>query len=92
MPRQKYGGRKKGTPNKRTLLVKERLDNLGLDPIEEMAKLYYEVRETDLRLACALLKELAQYFYPKRRAIDVALETQQEPIQVISLIAPPRSD
>lgn len=87
----KTGGRKAGTPNKRTLLVKERLENLGLDPIEEMVHLYREVRDSDSRLAVMLLKELAQYVHPKRKAIEVALETEQEPIKVISLVAP-RSD
>ncbi len=36
---QKTGGRKAGTPNKRTLDVIERLDQLGCDPIEGMAKI-----------------------------------------------------
>lgn len=32
-------GRKKGTPNKRTLALKERMAELGCDPIEFMAKI-----------------------------------------------------
>jgi len=34
----KTGGRKPGTPNKRTVEVQERLAALGCDPIEAMAK------------------------------------------------------
>lgn len=85
MARQKYGGRAKGTPNKRTALVKERLDGLGLDPIEGMVELYREVRETDLRLAVMILKELCQYCYPKRKAVEIAVETENEPINEIAL-------
>jgi hypothetical protein len=36
---RKTGGRTAGTPNKRTLDVIERLDELGCDPIEGMAKI-----------------------------------------------------
>jgi hypothetical protein len=33
----RYGGRVKGTPNKSSLLVKEALEQLGVDPIEVLA-------------------------------------------------------
>jgi len=36
---RKTGGRKKGTPNKKTQEVIERLKELGCDPIEGMAKI-----------------------------------------------------
>ena len=83
MARAKTGGRKKGTPNKRTLLVQERLAKCGLDPIEEMANLYFEARETDLRLAAGILKELCQYVHPKRKAVEVALENPHVPNEIV---------
>ncbi len=36
---KKYGGRKVGTPNKRSLEIADQLKALGCDPIEGMAKL-----------------------------------------------------
>ena len=36
-PGERRGGRKKGTPNKETRTLQEKLDSLGCDPIEGMA-------------------------------------------------------
>src|SRR5690349_18425261 len=36
-PGERRGGRKKGTPNRSTVAIHEKLDRLGLDPIEGMA-------------------------------------------------------
>jgi hypothetical protein len=36
---RKTGGRVAGTPNRRTIEVIERLESLGCDPIEGMAKI-----------------------------------------------------
>lgn len=78
---QKTGGRKAGTPNKRSLEVAERLADMGIDPIERLA-LIAQMAEQDaqaaedgarlphLQLAKDCYKELAQYVAPKRKAVE----------------------
>jgi hypothetical protein len=65
----KTGGRKAGTPNKRTLDVIERLDELGCDPIEGMAKIALDP-QNPIELRARMFSDLAQYVAPKRRAVD----------------------
>jgi hypothetical protein len=66
---RKTGGRTKGTPNKRTQDVTERLAVLGCDPIEGMARIAMDEANTP-ELRGRMYAELAQYVAPKRRAID----------------------
>ena len=71
-PSRKTGGRVKGTPNKKTLEVIERLKELKCDPIEGMAKIAQTALDAgDLPLAGQMYKELAQYVAPKRKAVEV---------------------
>lgn len=71
MPRPKTGGRKAGTPNKRTATVEEKLAALGCDPIEGMAKIAMDPA-TDVAVRVQVLKELAQYVTPKRKSIELS--------------------
>lgn len=79
---RKTGGRKAGTPNKRSQEVAEKLEHMGVDPIERLA-LIAEMAEQDaqmaenpkdrlphLQLAKDCHKELAQYVAPKRKAVE----------------------
>lgn len=69
---KKTGGRKKGTPNKKTSTIQEKLDALDCDPIIAMVKLAKEAHQGgDLPLAGSMYKELAQYVYPKRKAVEL---------------------
>src|SRR5687768_1600394 len=68
---QKTGGRTAGTPNKRTLDVIERLDQLGCDPIEGMAKIALDPLNP-VELRARMFSDLAQYVAPKRRAVEHA--------------------
>ena len=87
--RKKTGGRKAGTPNKKTQIVEEILNAIGCNPIENLARIAngepmrslvalnkdsgdYVVDEVPPTLEQRLTanKELAQYIYPKRKAID----------------------
>ncbi len=82
MGRQKPigSGRKVGTPNKRTKTIEEKLEAMGCDPIEAMARLAMDENEpTALRFAA--LKELAQYVAPKRKAVEVS--SSREPFVVV---------
>jgi len=62
-------GRQKGTLNKRTQTAIELMDASGKDPIEFMIEL---MGNEDKHLAFAAAKELAQYKYSKRRAIEIS--------------------
>src|SRR5438477_7927370 len=65
----KTGGRQKGTPNKATLAINEKLVELGCDPIAILARICMnEKSPLDARIRCAV--ELSSYVYPKRRPLD----------------------
>jgi len=64
-------GRPKGSANKRTQEVIEKLEALGCDPIVGMAKIAMD-KNADLQLRGSMYKELAQYVYPKRKAVEVS--------------------
>lgn len=65
------GGRQKGTPNKKTQLVIDRLSELQCNPIEGMIRIaQYAESAGELTIALSAYKELAQYCYPKRKAVD----------------------
>jgi hypothetical protein len=66
---RKTGGRTAGTPNKRTAEVVERLEALGCDPIEGMARLAMDAANAP-ELRGRMFSELAQYVAPKRKAIE----------------------
>jgi len=73
----KTGGRKAGTPNKRTAEVIEKLEALGCDPIQGMARIAMD--ETNApELRGRMYAELAQYVYPKRRAMDLKTDRQDD--------------
>jgi hypothetical protein len=58
-----------GTPNKATLAVTERLEAIGCDPIEGMARIAMNPKNpADLR--GRMYAELAQYIAPKRKALE----------------------
>ncbi|MGE3992929.1 hypothetical protein [Pseudorhodoplanes sp.] len=73
-------GRKAGTPNKRTKTIEEKLEAMGCDPIEAMARLAMDENESST-LRFAALKELAQYVAPKRKAVEVS--SAQEPFVIV---------
>ncbi len=65
----KTGGRKKGTPNKSSLAILEKLAELGCDPIAILARICMnEKSPLDARIRCAI--ELSSYVYAKRRPLD----------------------
>lgn len=65
----KTGGRKRGTPNKRTLEIADKLAALGCDPIEILASVCMDEKAPlEARIRCAI--ELASYTYPKRKPLE----------------------
>lgn len=90
MPRPKglpkTGARLRGTPNRATEALCQRLATLGCDPREGLAKIASgPATEPSLRVRC--FAELAQYVYPKRRAVDLAsAEASKMKILVVEYI------
>jgi hypothetical protein len=68
-PGERRGGRKRGSPNRRTLDVIEKLAALECDPIAGMARIAMN-KENPLDIRARMFSELAQYVAPKRKAIE----------------------
>jgi len=66
---RKTGGRTKGTPNKKTLDVIERLEELGCDPIEGMAKIAMD-DAVPIEVRARMYSERAGCVAPKRKAVE----------------------
>ncbi len=78
-------GRPKGSKNKHTLAVIDRLEVLGCDPIEGMAKIAMD-EGADPSLRAQMYKELAQYIAPKRKAAEMQAEGQLSLVDIIQSI------
>lgn len=82
-------GRKKGTPNKKTLLLVEELQKHEIDPIEiirqaidELDNIVTHDPETQVSLARTRAQigiELLSYIYPKRKSIET-IEVEATPV------------
>lgn len=73
---KKTGGRVKGTPNKATQEIIDKLKELDCDPIAGLARIaQLAMDEADLKTAKDAYKELAQYIAPKRKQVEVEVET-----------------
>lgn len=82
----KTGGRVKGTPNKKTQAVLDKLEAADHDPILAMVKIAKKAYAMDdLHLAGAMNRELAQYVAPKRKAVEVTGEIDIDTVQDIAL-------
>lgn len=69
--RKKSGGRKKGTPNKKT---KELIEVLGsFNPLEKLKDIYAST--DDIALQAKICLDLLKYIYPQRKAVELDSET-----------------
>ena len=74
---KKTGGRKKGTPNKKTAQFKE---NLGdFNTVKEMVNIFKTTDEDGVKVA--ICKEFLKYEYPQRKAID--FEVGEETLNLV---------
>ena len=69
------------------------LDELELDPIMELGKIYKGesplVQTNDPEVKIQILKELAQYATPKRKAVDINLESEEGiTVKIIKVSSP----
>ncbi len=65
----KTGGRAKGTPNRATVALREKLAALGCDPAEELVKIAQDSKTSDAAKVL-IYSTLMPYAYPKRKVID----------------------
>jgi hypothetical protein len=72
---RKTGGRKKGTPNRRTNQLVDQLAKLNLDIPAEIAKVLPDL-EPEAR--AKVLMDLMSFLFPKRKAIELS---SQEALQ-----------
>jgi len=85
MPRPKglpkTGGRAKGTPNRRSQNIMEKLEALGCDPIAGLAHIAMNKKQklgvrkdVPVELRAQMYKELAQYVALKRKAAEIEIQ------------------
>jgi len=68
---KKFGGRKPGVPNKRTVEMIERLEQLDCDLIEGLVRIAKQAENKgELALAADCYHKLMPYVYPKRKAVE----------------------
>ena len=89
MPRPKgypkTGGRRKGSRNRRTVEVAERLAELDCDPFEGMVRIAMD-ESAPIEVRARMHAELAQYVAPKRKAVEVTGEPQQSQPRVVVVV------
>ena len=66
---EKTGGRKKGTPNKKTIGLENALANHNIDLVEQLAQLLPQLA-VDKR--ADVLLNMMSYLFPKRKAIELS--------------------
>lgn len=76
--RPEGAGRKKGTPNKRTADIIERLK--GVDIIGELLEIARTTDKEETKVT--VYKELMKYVYPQRKAVEIANEVELPPIKI----------
>ncbi len=72
--RAKTGGRKQGTKNKVSASVRDRLNVLKCDPIEQLVIIARQAQaqaNDDLHLAVTVYKDLAAYVAPKLKSVEL---------------------
>lgn len=71
--RAKTGGRKKGTPNKRSLEFSEALRELAFSPVDELVRQIRGEHVSALDRA-RLCLEMLPYLFPRRKPIELPKE------------------
>ena len=79
-PKPENSGRKKGTKNKKNLGVQERLEQKGINCIDEILEIARTTEDEQIRFQC--YKELLKYVYPQRKAVEF---TQEIELPVINI-------
>lgn len=72
MNKPKVGGRVKGTMNRKSESLFELCEEMGFNPFAELMRLAFSTDDEAVRASC--LKELCQYLYPKRKAVELSMD------------------
>lgn len=81
----KTGGRSKGTPNKKTLVLHDALEKSGLDVVAKLAELLPRLSEEK---QADVLMNFLSYLYPKRKSVELsAHEIDAGPQVIVTLPA-----
>jgi hypothetical protein len=72
---KRYGGRKKGTPNRKSVDLLTALDKKKFHVVEKLTEVF-EVLEPSRKMD--VLLALMTFLYPKRKAIDVKIDLDSE--------------
>lgn len=81
-------GRKKGTKNRDTQSLEEKVEVLGFDPFEALLlfaqgnKEQLELEDIPAELRFKAIKEVCSFLYPKRKSIEV-LNVQERQVESI---------
>lgn len=71
-PGERRGGRKAGTPNRKTALLRDALADDGIDPARSLVKIARAAEQKDdLALAAECWGKLVHFIYPKPRPIVI---------------------
>ena len=78
----KTGGRKKGTPNRKTQEIEARLASYGIDVIERLSIILNMrgKKAPDAINAAYILLRLAKFIYPERKAVDLDVSEEVKDI------------
>jgi len=74
----KTGGRQKGTPNRATVSLREKVAARGYDPIDELITVLRNPK-TSLEKRIQIHLEICPYIYPKRKPVDQSID---EPVSI----------
>lgn len=75
--RPEGAGRKKGTPNHKTQHLMNICEKEGIDPFQALCQIAKESIKTNPERAISALKEVCQYVYPKRKALEIELSDEE---------------
>jgi hypothetical protein len=86
---EKLGGRKQGTPNKKTLIkADDLLLELDVNPIQRLIEIAEsDLASTDQKINC--YKEIAKYTYPKFKSQELRVTPLERMVPIeIHLVSP----
>jgi len=84
-PGQRYGGRQKGSVNKRSQTLVEQLEALGLNPVAELVAASNRARdEGDITNWIAANKSLMPFLYPRRKAVDITTSAGPLTLEIVT--------
>lgn len=66
---KRYGGRVKGTPNKSTMPLLDKLRAKNFEPVDELLKVFPGLTPSEKAKICL---SLLDFIYPKKKAVEVS--------------------